>query len=53
MLIPFLSTLVAVLLGAVVLGERLSWRVVAGGAAILVGLGLAILRRALPVAPAA
>jgi drug/metabolite transporter (DMT)-like permease len=45
MMIPFGSTLIAVLLGGVVLGERLSWRVWAGGGAILGGLAVAILRR--------
>jgi drug/metabolite transporter (DMT)-like permease len=40
-----MSTLIAVLPGAVVLDEQLTWRVVAGGAGILGGLGLAILRR--------
>ncbi len=41
MLIPVLSTFVAVILGIVVLGEPFQWRVVAGGAAILLGLWLA------------
>jgi len=50
MMIPFMSTLIAVLLGAVVLGEQLTWRVVAGGAGILGGLGLAVIRRRVPPA---
>ena len=41
MLIPLFSTLIAVVLGMVVLGERLTPRVVAGGAGILAGLWLA------------
>lgn len=40
-LIPILSTLLAVLLGWAFLGETLSWRTAAGGAAILIGLWLA------------
>jgi drug/metabolite transporter (DMT)-like permease len=44
MLIPFFSTLIAVGLGAVVLGERPGWRALAGGAAILGGLALAVTR---------
>ncbi len=40
-LIPILSTLLAVLLGWVFLGETLSWRTAVGGATILVGLWLA------------
>jgi drug/metabolite transporter (DMT)-like permease len=44
MLIPFFSTLVAVILGGVVLDEQLTWRVVAGGIAILGGLGLVMFR---------
>jgi drug/metabolite transporter (DMT)-like permease len=45
MLIPFFSTLVAVILGAIVLDEQLTWRVAAGGAAILGGLALAVFHR--------
>ena len=41
MLIPVLSTLIAAILGVVVLGEELSWRVLAGGASIIVGLLIA------------
>jgi drug/metabolite transporter (DMT)-like permease len=56
MLIPFFSTLIAVLLGGVVLGERLSWRVGMGGAAILIGLLIAVraggVRRAATPTPA-
>jgi drug/metabolite transporter (DMT)-like permease len=53
MMIPFFSTLIAVLLGAVVLDEELSWRVVAGGAAILAGLAVAIVRRRVIALPGA
>jgi len=42
MLIPLWSTLIAVLLGAAVLGERLGWRVLAGAGGILVGLVVAV-----------
>jgi drug/metabolite transporter (DMT)-like permease len=41
MLIPFFSTLVAVALGWVVLGERPGWRVLVGAAGILGGLAVA------------
>jgi drug/metabolite transporter (DMT)-like permease len=40
-LIPLFSTLLAVLLGAAVLDEGLSWRTAAGGLAILSGLVIA------------
>jgi drug/metabolite transporter (DMT)-like permease len=42
MLMPLWSTLIAVLLGAAVLGERLTVRTFLGGAAILIGLLLAV-----------
>ena len=41
-LLPFVNTLVAVILGAVVLDEELGWRALAGGAAILLGLAIAL-----------
>jgi drug/metabolite transporter (DMT)-like permease len=41
-LLPFVNTLVAVILGAVVLDEELGWRALVGGAAILLGLGIAL-----------
>lgn len=44
-LIPLMSTLVAVFLGWIVLGEELGWRTAVGGAAILAGLAIATLRR--------
>ena len=47
-LIPLSSTLLAVLLGAAVLGETLSWRTAVGGAAILAGLVVAVRPGRLP-----
>src|SRR5256714_3990318 len=44
MLIALVTPLAAVLLGMAVLGERLTWRVVAGGALIMSGIGLVVLR---------
>lgn len=41
-LLPFVNTLVAVVLGAVVLDEELGWRTLAGAAAILLGLAVAL-----------
>ena len=41
-LLPFVNTLVAVVLGAVFLGENPGVRALAGGAAILLGLGIAM-----------
>jgi drug/metabolite transporter (DMT)-like permease len=41
-LLPFVNTLVAVILGALVLDEELGWRALAGGAAILLGLAVAL-----------
>jgi drug/metabolite transporter (DMT)-like permease len=43
--IPLTDTVIALLLGAAVLGERLSARVLAGGAVILAGVVLAITTR--------
>ena len=45
MLIALVTPLAAVLLGMIVLGERLTWRTVAGGALIMSGIGLVVLRR--------
>src|SRR3712207_2397079 len=50
MLIALVTPLAAVLLGVVALGEELSWRTVAGGAVIMSGVALVVLRRA-PKAP--
>jgi drug/metabolite transporter (DMT)-like permease len=45
MLISLVIPLAAVLLGMVTLGERLSWRTLAGGVLIMSGIGLVVLRR--------
>ena len=45
MLIALVTPLVAVLLGMLVLGERLTWRTIAGGALIMSGIGTVVLRR--------
>jgi drug/metabolite transporter (DMT)-like permease len=52
MLMPLWSTLMAVLLGAAVLGERVTLRTIAGGVAILVGLVLAVGSTVAPRRPA-
>jgi drug/metabolite transporter (DMT)-like permease len=44
-LMPLLSTLIAVLLGSLTLGEQLTWETAAGGAAVLIGLAIATYRR--------
>ena len=46
MLIALVTPLAAVLLGVVALGEEVSWRTVAGGAVIMSGVALVVLRRA-------
>jgi drug/metabolite transporter (DMT)-like permease len=46
MLIALVTPLAAVLLGVVALDEKLSWRTVAGGAVIMSGVALVVLRRA-------
>ncbi len=45
MLIALVTPLAAVLLGVVALGEEVSWRTVAGGAVIMSGVALVVLRR--------
>ena len=45
MLIALVTPLVAVTLGMLVLGESLTWRTLAGGALIMSGIGLVVLRR--------
>jgi drug/metabolite transporter (DMT)-like permease len=47
-LISLVTPVVAVLVGVVFLGERLTWRVALGGLGIFAGLGLIILRRRRP-----
>lgn len=45
MLISLVTPVIAVTLGWLVLGERLTWRTLAGGALILAGVGLIVARR--------
>lgn len=45
MLIALVTPVVAVILGMIVLHERLNWRLVAGSACIIAGLALIVLRR--------
>jgi drug/metabolite transporter (DMT)-like permease len=45
MLISLVTPVIAVALGMVTLGERLTWRVAAGSACIIAGIGLVIFRR--------
>jgi drug/metabolite transporter (DMT)-like permease len=42
LLIPLVTPLIAVLLGVVLLGERLAWGTLLGGSAILTGVGLVV-----------
>ncbi|MET0648544.1 MAG: EamA family transporter [Pyrinomonadaceae bacterium] len=53
MLIALVTPLAAVLLGVIALGEEMSWRTVAGGAVILSGVALVVLRRAPKASPVA
>ena len=53
MLIALVTPLAAVLLGVVALGEEVSWRTVAGGAVIMSGVALVVLRRAPKASPVA
>jgi drug/metabolite transporter (DMT)-like permease len=45
MLIALVTPVVAVVLGMIVLDEKLNWRLFAGGACIISGIGLIILRK--------
>ena len=45
MLIALVTPVVAVVLGMIVLHERLNWRLLAGGACIISGIGLIVLRK--------
>ena len=45
MLIALVTPVVAVLLGMIVLGERFNWRLFAGAACIISGIGLIVLRK--------
>ena len=42
MLLTLVTPLIAVILGVVILGEGVSWRVAVGGVGILGGLGLVV-----------
>jgi drug/metabolite transporter (DMT)-like permease len=53
MLIALVTPLAAVLLGVIVLGEEVSWRTLAGGALIMSGIALVVLRRTARAAPVA
>ncbi len=46
MLVALVTPVVAVLLGMIVLNEKLNWRTFAGGALIISGIGMIVLRRA-------
>ncbi len=46
MLIALVTPFIAVLVGVLVLGERVTWRMIAGGALIMSGIALVVLRRA-------
>jgi drug/metabolite transporter (DMT)-like permease len=45
MLIALVTPVVAVLLGMIVLDEQFSWRTLAGGAMIMLGIGLIVVRK--------
>lgn len=45
MLIALVTPVVAVILGMIVLHEKLNWRLLAGGACIISGIGMIVLRR--------
>ncbi|HEX8493165.1 MAG TPA: EamA family transporter [Pyrinomonadaceae bacterium] len=45
MLIPLVTPFIAVVLGMLVLNERLTWRIIVGGAVIMAGIGLIVTRR--------
>jgi drug/metabolite transporter (DMT)-like permease len=45
MLIALVTPVVAVLLGMIVLHEKLNWRLLAGGACIISGIALIVLRK--------
>ena len=45
MLIALVTPVVAVLLGMIVLNEQIGWRTLAGGAMIMLGIGLIVVRR--------
>jgi drug/metabolite transporter (DMT)-like permease len=45
MLIPLVTPFIAVVLGMLVLDESLTWRIAVGGAVIMAGIGLIVMRR--------
>jgi drug/metabolite transporter (DMT)-like permease len=45
MLIALVTPVVAVILGMIVLHEKLNWRLLAGGACIISGIGMIVLRK--------
>jgi drug/metabolite transporter (DMT)-like permease len=45
LLISLITPVVAVILGMLVLSEQLTWRTLAGGAMIISGIGLIVVRR--------
>jgi drug/metabolite transporter (DMT)-like permease len=45
MLIALVTPVVAVILGMIVLHEKLNWRLLAGGACIISGIALIVLRK--------
>jgi len=46
MLIALVTPIIAVVLGIIILNEELNWRTVAGGAMIMLGIGIIVLKRA-------
>lgn len=52
MLIALVTPVVAVLLGMIVLDEQFSWRTLAGGAMIMLGIGLIVVRKTKKKGPA-
>jgi drug/metabolite transporter (DMT)-like permease len=50
MMIALVTPVVAVLLGMIVLGEEFGWRTLAGGAMIILGIGLIVIRKVKPKA---
>jgi drug/metabolite transporter (DMT)-like permease len=45
MLISLVTPVIAVLLGMVTIGEQLTWRIVVGGASILTGIAMILLKK--------
>lgn len=51
MLISLVTPVIALLIGLVTIGEQVSWRVIVGSAAIISGISLIVVQRALPMVP--